>query len=323
MRSVGTRRATWRGDARDWQYWQPRGKFLEAQLMRLLRWLCCAAALTAVLAPAAHADEYDKLTYLTFSGPVQVPGATLAPGTYMFKLADSQANRHIVQVFDKNGSKLFATLLAIPDRRMEAPEKNIVLFGERPAGSPQAIKAWWYPGDSYGDEFVYPKSQALKIARDVHKPVLSMNDEGSSDRAKMKGAKVGRVNENGEVVADDTTSSASDRTATTTTDKTTTDTAKSKAAKAGHAVKSTIAKAAEKTKSAVTGTTGTTETTTTGNRKNAKSANANTANSTSTTSRRELPRTASDLPLAALLSALAFAGAAGAHQLRKRAAGRV
>jgi hypothetical protein len=307
--------------------------------MRLMRLLGCAAALTAMVAlaaPAAHADEANKLTYLTFSGPVQIPGATLAAGTYMFKLADSQSNRHIVQVFDKDGSKLYATLLAIPDKRMDPPDKNIVLFGERPAGSPQAIKAWWYPGDSYGDEFVYPRSQALKIAKNVHQPVLSMEDEGSSDRAKMKGAKVGRVNENGEVTADETTTAngtnaaanktaqatTTDRAATDTTkDKynTTTDTSKDKASKVGHDVKSTMAKAGNKVKSAVKGTPEATGTsgTTAADRNNA--AQSNTANN-ATTSRRHLPRTASNLPLALVLSGLALAGAAGTRQLRKRAA---
>jgi len=307
--------------------------------MRLMRLLGCAAALTAMVAlaaPAAHADEANKLTYLTFSGPVQIPGATLAAGTYMFKLADSQSNRHIVQVFDKDGSKLYATLLAIPDKRMDPPDKNIVLFGERPAGSPQAIKAWWYPGDSYGDEFVYPRSQALKIAKNVHQPVLSMEDEGSSDRAKMKGAKVGRVNENGEVTADETTAAngtnaaanktaqatTTDRAATDTTkDKynTTTDTSKDKASKVGHDVKSTMAKAGNKVKSAVKGTpeaTGTSGTTAADRNNEAQSNTANNA----TTSRRHLPRTASNVPLALVLSGLALAGAAGTRQLRKRAA---
>ena len=126
---------------------------------------------------------------------MQIPGATLAAGTYMFKLADSQANRHIVQIFDKNGSKLFATLLAVPDKRMEAPDKNIVLFGERPAGSPQAIKAWWYPGDSYGDEFVYPEitgaedrerrpsASSVDGRRGVVRP---REDEGCEDRPRER-----------------------------------------------------------------------------------------------------------------------------------------
>jgi len=266
--------------------------------MRLLRLLCCAAALTALLAPAARADQYDKLTYLTFSGPVQIPGATLAPGTYMFKLADSQADRHIVQVFDKAGSKLFATLLAIPDQRMDPPDKNIVLFGERPAGSPQAIKAWWYPGDSYGDEFVYPKSQAMKIAKDVHQRVLSTEDEGSADRAKMKSAKVGRVNENGEMTANDTTTQAAAGTSARAAAPTTTDRSKAETT-------------TEKSRSATQTTRAASDTT---NDKVAKSVTGTTA----AASRRHLPRTASDLPLTALLAGLALAGAASVRQLRKR-----
>jgi len=298
--------------------------------MRLLRLLCCAAALTAFLAPAARADEFDKLTYLTFSGPVQIPGATLAPGTYMFKLADSMSDRHIVQVFDKSGGKLYATLLAIPDKRMDPPDKNIVLFAERPAGSPQAIKAWWYPGDSFGDEFVYPKSQAMKIAKDVHQPVLSMDDEGSSDRAKMKGAKVGRVNENGEVAANDTQASTDrDRDRDQSAKATTTDTAKNKAATTTDTAKSKTARASDRMKSGTAGAAGTTGTATgttatdrgSANRSSA-AAQSNTANNTAATSRRHLPRTASNLPIVALLSGLALAGAASARQLRKRSADR-
>ena len=89
--------------------------------MRVLRVFCCALAFAAIAAPSARADEHDKLTYFTFSGPVQIPGQTLAAGTYMFKLADSPSNRHIVQVFNKDGSKLYATILAIPDQRPTRP----------------------------------------------------------------------------------------------------------------------------------------------------------------------------------------------------------
>ena len=69
--------------------------------MRVWKALCCAAILTVMAAPAAHADEWNKKTILTFSGPVAIPGATLPAGSYVFKLADLQGNRHVVQVFDK------------------------------------------------------------------------------------------------------------------------------------------------------------------------------------------------------------------------------
>src|SRR6266508_6709412 len=106
-------------------------------LMRVLKSVCCAAALTTLLAPAARADEWNKKTFLTFSGPVQVPGATLPAGTYTFKLADLNGNRHVVQIFDKDEKKIFTTLLAIPTQRLEPSDKRTVLFTETPAGSPQ------------------------------------------------------------------------------------------------------------------------------------------------------------------------------------------
>jgi hypothetical protein len=72
------------------------------ELMRVFRVMFGALAIAAILTPSARGDELNKQTFLTFSAPVQVPGATLPAGTYMFKLADLQGNRHVVQIFDKD-----------------------------------------------------------------------------------------------------------------------------------------------------------------------------------------------------------------------------
>ena len=111
----------------------------------------------------AQASDSDKLTYLTFSGPVEIPGVGLPAGTYTFKLADSATSR-VVQVFSRDGRKLYATFFALPDTRLSPADHTIVTFYETPAGSPEAIKTWFYPGDTTGYEFVYPKEQAMKIA---------------------------------------------------------------------------------------------------------------------------------------------------------------
>src|SRR3979409_1007874 len=145
--------------------------------MRFVKTICCAAALTAMMAPGARADEWDKKTILTFSGPVQIPGVTLPAGSYVFKLADIQGNRHVVQVFDKDEKKIYTTLLAVPNDRLDPSDKPVVLFSERATGSPQAVKVWYYPGETIGNEFVYPKSQAVRIARESHTRVLATNDE--------------------------------------------------------------------------------------------------------------------------------------------------
>lgn len=114
--------------------------------------------------PNAKADEWNKKTVFTFSGPVEVPGQVLPAGSYVFKLADSQADRHIVQVFNTRENHIYGTFLAIPDYRAKTPDKPVIVFEERAADAPPAIKAWFYPGDNYGDEFVYPKVKATEMA---------------------------------------------------------------------------------------------------------------------------------------------------------------
>jgi hypothetical protein len=176
--------------------------------MHAIKKIGCVAALAALLVmpSTAGADQWDKLTYLTFSGPVQVPGHTLPAGTYTFKLANV-TDRHVVQIFDKATSKLLATVLTIPDERLDPADKPVVMFKEMPSGTPAAIQAWFYPGNTIGDEFVYPRSQAVRIAKAAHTSVLSMSDESAS-KNDMKGA-VGRVGENGEESAETTTTGTS------------------------------------------------------------------------------------------------------------------
>jgi hypothetical protein len=115
---------------------------------------------------------------ITFSGPVEIPGvhltgwAVLPAGTYVFKILDSQSDRHIVQIFNKEETKVLATILAIPNYRLKVTDKTVMTFRERPAGEPEALRAWFYPGRNYGEEFVYPKAKAMELAKETHTAVL-------------------------------------------------------------------------------------------------------------------------------------------------------
>ncbi|MFZ0910601.1 MAG: LPXTG cell wall anchor domain-containing protein [Candidatus Acidiferrales bacterium] len=113
----------------------------------------------------AHADTWDKATKVTFSEPVQIPGTVLPPGTYTFTLADSQSNRHIVQIYNDTRTQLITTVLAIPNYQLQPAGKTILEFAERPSGQPIALQAWFYPGDNFGQEFVYPKSEAAQLSQ--------------------------------------------------------------------------------------------------------------------------------------------------------------
>src|SRR5712691_7245823 len=119
----------------------------------------------------------DQRTIFTFSGPVEIPGQVLPAGTYVFKLADSSSDRNIVQVYNKDETYLYGTFLAIPDQRLQPTGKPIITFEERAGDSPEAVKAWFYPGDDYGHEFVYPKPKAVALAKANNAAVPSMPAE--------------------------------------------------------------------------------------------------------------------------------------------------
>jgi hypothetical protein len=96
----------------------------------------------------------------------------LPAGTYIFKILDSQSDRHIVQIFNQDETTIYATILAIPNYRLKATDKTVITFRERAAGEPEALRAWFYPGRNWGEEFVYPKAKAMELAKSTNVPVL-------------------------------------------------------------------------------------------------------------------------------------------------------
>lgn len=113
---------------------------------------------------AAKADEWDKKTIMTINEAIQVPNTLLEPGTYVFKLLDSQSDRHIVQIFNQDESHLVTTILAIPNYRLQPRGTTKFAFWETPAGQPAALRAWFYPGDNFGQEFAYSAAMSSQIA---------------------------------------------------------------------------------------------------------------------------------------------------------------
>jgi hypothetical protein len=152
--------------------------------------LIATAGFTAVLMVitlnvAAQDFNSNERTFLTFSNTVELPGVTLQPGTYLFRLADSQSNRHIVQVFSQDEKQIHATILAVPAERLEVTGENVVTFRESAEGATPAVQYWYYPGDRIGHEFVYPKDQAMKIAKRTGQNVLSTEGEISSSDSRV------------------------------------------------------------------------------------------------------------------------------------------
>src|SRR3984893_5067359 len=127
-----------------------------------------------VSAPNVSASDMDQKTTVTFSGPVEIPGKALSPGTYVFKVLDVAGTRDVIQVLDKDEKRVYGTFLGIPVETSKPPEKPIIRFKEQTAGAPPAIEAWFYPGRTDGHEFVYPHQHAVELAKANNQNVASM-----------------------------------------------------------------------------------------------------------------------------------------------------
>ena len=144
------------------------------------RRIVAAVSFLLLFGLACFADDYNRRTVITLGEPVivaGVPQVTLAPGKYVIRLVNHDHSRNIVQIFNEREDRLFTTVLAINNYRLTPKDESVFQFWETPSGNPPALRAWFFPGDEYGQEFVYPKGLAARIARTVHQPVLSTTAE--------------------------------------------------------------------------------------------------------------------------------------------------
>lgn len=132
--------------------------------MKNLQIMAMLLAILVAIAIPTKADNGNKKTVVTFNTTMQVPGMTLPPGTYVFKLLDSKFNRNVVQIFNADESKLITTVLAINNFQLTPSDKTVMPYGEAPSGEPLPIEAWFYPGDQFGQQFIYPASKAKQLS---------------------------------------------------------------------------------------------------------------------------------------------------------------
>lgn len=145
-----------------------------------------AAAVLVCLTMTHAADaQQRRQTKVRFNAPIEIPNPssktgvmTLPPGEYMFSLVDTGTSHHVVRVSDATGKTTHSMVMSIPDYRLNATSKTVMYLGERPAGSPAAIKSWFYPGENMGERFIYPKARAQVLAVETKQPVPSRAVEG-------------------------------------------------------------------------------------------------------------------------------------------------
>jgi len=298
---------------------------------------CVTLAMTAGMA-AAQTTPPDRKTFVTFSGPVSLPGVTLPAGTYTFRIMDSNTDRHVVQIFNQDGTKLMTTLLAVAAQRLEPTGDPVITFKETASNRAPAVRYWYYAGDLAGNEFVYPKNQAQAIADASGEEVMAV-DSNSNSIDDWKSGSMSRVkpsNANGQNAS--ASSSTTSGTASSTTTSSDTTTAQSSTAASTTAQPTTTADqgsqpaAAQPTtttpssatpSSATPPTTSAADTRPTTARSTAMDQTArpttapNTPDTVGTSGRTgRLPKTASELPMVGLIGLLALGGAVALRAAR-------
>jgi len=137
-------------------------------------------AFTLFFELAAHADESNQATTITFSQPIQIPGQILPAGTYSFKLLDSNSDPNVVQIFNSDQTHLYATLQTVATERQDPTGDTAITLAEQGGGKPDALLKWFYPGRDTGHEFVYSGQQEKQLAQDTQQTIVA-NQQPTSD----------------------------------------------------------------------------------------------------------------------------------------------
>ncbi len=124
----------------------------------------CAAVVLGIGAVHASAADSATAATLTISEATKVPGLTLEPGTYSIRVVDHLADRLIVRV-DSPGNAAHSTFIGVRNRSIPQPSAPGAVPWSNPAGGTTSLRGFEFPGGGPVVEFVYPKAEAVAIAK--------------------------------------------------------------------------------------------------------------------------------------------------------------
>ena len=142
----------------------------------LLGVLCLVGV--GLTANTSHAEDSAKKATLTLNALTQLPGTTVAAGSYVFKQSGEQAGWNIVQVYNQDESSLVTTLLAYPNPNLSSSGQSILIYPQSTDGRTQVMEAFFFDNDPVAQQLAYPKKTADEIgaANHVRVPTTGTSD---------------------------------------------------------------------------------------------------------------------------------------------------
>ena len=129
----------------------------------LARSFVCAMCVFGATAAFA-ADPTGATANFTVTQQTRVPGDVLKPGDYTIRVVDHLSDRLIVRVDSVNG-KTHSTFLGLQDASVNKPSAPGVVTWENASQKTTYLKGFLFPNMNSVVEFVYPKADAVAIAK--------------------------------------------------------------------------------------------------------------------------------------------------------------
>lgn len=111
--------------------------------------------LTFVAAMPALAQQ-DTVMNVQIDKAVAIPGHVLLPGSYTFRLVDSDTYPGFVQIISANESRDFGFIQVFTSKRQNVDGSKLLLSEPDQAGLEHVV-SWYFPGQTYGYRFIYSK----------------------------------------------------------------------------------------------------------------------------------------------------------------------
>ena len=117
----------------------------------------------------------------TVSQPTMVPGLTLKPGGYSIHILDHLQDRFVLRLEGPSGSP-HTLFIGVPSSAVtRAGGPGAVNWGSAPDNK-AAMRGFVFPGDNGAVQFVYPKNDAVALAKLNHEKILAV-DPASEGRS--------------------------------------------------------------------------------------------------------------------------------------------